>query len=194
MTKAQFDKLKPATRRMKMAEDIIKTLALAKTKRFQPMRGAYCLFNIEEADEGGFTGKGNTQLRDLLPKFEKHCEACAMGALLLSHVRLVNHLTVKEADNRFDGNYINIQDEKIIKVLGGSFSGNDLRVIEAAFEGRNTGYHHLPDEAEENCHRWLVLIPDATKRLRAIMKNIIKHGGEFDITDLPKKQVSRAAE
>lgn len=174
MTKKQFDRLKPATRRVKIAEDVLLTLSRPKTQRFQPTEGDYCNF-------GNLNGISmDSKIRDaLVPKIEKHCLACAMGALFLSHVRLVNHITFKQT-GFYPGSSV------ITHLLAEYFSYQELRTIEAAFEGSVIGDAHV--DAYEYAREWTKLIADPTKRLRAICRNIVAHKGNFDITDLPRAQ------
>ena len=121
-----------------------------------------------------------------------------MGALFISHVRLVNHISLSAADNSFTNTLLYVTDKTISNVLKGYFSDFMLRRIEAAFEGTvitSSAYYNndykpgksLDDAAGE----WKTSLPDATKRLRSICKNIVKHGGDFDIYDVPKALKTR---
>lgn len=192
MTKAYFDRLKPATRRIKIAQDVLKTLALPKSKRFKPTKGEYCKFE----PEGLVFTSGRAQLQTLLPKVERHCEACAMGALFLSHVRLVNNVTLARAtEGVFDVNSADIERPVITDILREYFDPTMLALIEAAFEGRivetdigNNNYHGVTNAAQI----WLDALPDNTARLKSICRNIIKHGGDFDIFDVPKARKQAA--
>ena len=186
MTKKQFEKLKPATRRIKMAQDVI--LRLSTRNRPVVERGTYCevspwipdrvLAILAPADRWGNRDAGGLQFQSVLPKVQKYCHVCAMGALLLSHVAIANAFTVDDADG--------VAGYVIIETLDGYFTDEQLRSIEAAFEGELV--INVFSDAEpiiENAAIWFDRIPDATKRLRAICRNIIAHKGDFDITDVP---------
>ncbi len=193
MTKKQFDRLKPATRRMKIAQDVLDTLKLKERKRFRVVKGTYCSINTGKANF--FKGKKRTQVQSLLPEIGKNCEACGMGALFLSHIRLFDRVTVGELGvidcDDMNKSVLQADGDDIVSALSGSFSGTELRIIEAAFEG-NTG--NFTYQMRQNVNhgdyvslsdQWLTRKTDDTKRLRAICRNIIAHNGDFDITDLP---------
>lgn len=162
MTKKQFDRLTPARRRMAVAQDVLDTLALPKRKRFKPTRGVYCLFDVSKK----VFKDGDQQLRDLLPRIERHCEACAMGALLISYVRIANHVTVDETvripDSGLEKTWPAVDDDEIIRALEDFFPLSMLREIELAFE---------------QSEKWNKERP--TKRLRAICENIVENKGKF---------------
>lgn len=181
MTKKQFDRLKPATRRIKITEDVLHTLT--RKNRFKVTPGAYCEFNIE------LIAPSDTQLQKILPKYEKHCKACAIGGLFLSHVRLFNNITLGELDNTYadaledypNGVGMKADDNAMLEAMGDYFPAEMLHTIEAAFEGRLIYYGV----------KWVRRIPNHENRLKAICKNIIANKGNFDITDLPAKAVTR---
>jgi hypothetical protein len=201
MTKKQFDRLKPATRRIKIAQDVLYTLT-RKKNRFKVTSGSYCNFNTY------LTATSDTQLQKILPKYEKYCEACAIGALFLSHVRLFNNVTLGQADDTYGftlehypkgGERLRAADVTILAVMEDYFPAEMLRTIEAAFEGRVMVYDGDMGNDEDIdlptlSQKWPRLISNAEKRLISICKNIIAHKGDFDITDLParaKKAVVR---
>lgn len=182
MTKKYFDRLKPATRRMKIAKDVLATLALPKRKRFKPTSGDYCDFNSPPQ-----VIRQRKQLQALLPQVEKDCTACAMGALFLSHVRLVNNFSLAYGQN-------SVSPRTISATLADYFPEEQLRTIEAAFEDHIIGnVGNKFNKVASYCLKWKALIPNDEPRLKAIMRNIVKHKGDFDITDLPKPSKKRAA-
>lgn len=191
ISKKQWDRLKPATRRIKMAEDVLATLR-RKNNRFKVKTDEYCKFVIPaQAHEPAPFEDKSVQVSALLPKIERHCEACAMGALLLAHVRLVNHVTIADLDYWSTNNNLDAT-ESLVDTLSESLSEKELRTIEAAFEG-NVKMNNVDewtsitaDNISRIGRKWKSRIRSAEPRLEAIMRNIIKHKGDFDITDLPK--------
>lgn len=119
-----------------------------------------------------------------------------MGALFLSHVRLFDNLTIDEASAVDGGD--DIGDRVIMNTLEDYFDEDELRMIEAAFEGKvliqTAAMDRIDRDAEYNeeeyrdtnwwAVRWVEKYPNPTKRLRAILKNLIANKGRFNITDL----------
>ncbi len=170
LTAKRFARLSPATQRVKIAEDVLAVIAVKKN-RYTVGKGYYChtintpdLSTISESD----------QLRKVLPKLQKNCEVCAMGALFLSHVRINNEITVGEANSHIlsDGSF-GIGDWTMEDKMAEYFSPDQLREVETAFEGFSI-----------SGQPWLHKYPENIARLRAICRNIIRNKGDFDITQV----------
>lgn len=99
------------------------------------------------------------------------CSVCAIGALFISKVRIGNQFggSIQEA---IDGN-------KMVRHLRGIFSENELRYMEFAFEGNVQGGASFNEKESEKAIAFCDKYNDSTKRLKAIMENIIKNKGKF---------------
>lgn len=115
---------------------------------------------------------GNLDAREHINKLEK-CPACALGNMLLSHVRIFDKITLYNLDE------MNGDRDPIMDVLTDYFSEEQLDLIECAFEGEFWGNGEydmdLVDKAIVFGNKYL----DSKKRLRAIMLNIVKNNGTF---------------
>lgn len=171
MSAARFARLKPATQRIRVAQDVIQTLNSADSPKPTPGTyfSAYISKRLEPTD----------QLKKSLPSFQRECRVCAIGALFISHIHINNAVTVGEAIESdspvLPGNSLHAWDSFMRDKLKAYFPIFHLGVIENAFEGfdgAGISWRHI------EC--------DPTRRLHLICENIIRNKGDFDIMDLPK--------
>jgi hypothetical protein len=123
----------------------------------------------------------NTSLQDHLPK-PKDCGVCALGAAMLSYVKLFNKVKTDVLFN--EHGVVVVESDTTINVLKRCFSRTQLVDIEAAFEQRAnpismTGAMHDKELFREKAEAFGRRYPDSRKRLRAIMLNIVKNSGTF---------------
>ena len=108
--------------------------------------------------------------REVINKLEK-CEACALGNMMLSHVRVFDKISLEEIDGERDS---------ITDTLGNYFEKNQLDLIEVAFEGEMCGWYIYPtEEFDKAVENFTQKYSDVKKRLRAIMINIVRNDGTF---------------
>lgn len=192
-----FNRLSPAGKRRAIFADIIATLKKPAGKRFKVKQRVY--FTMRRA--AGI--RTDASLQDLLPKVEANCTVCGIGACFISHVRLANQFKVSGlcdtgAYNTTDGK-INrgvtpyADDDELLPAMEKYFSRDELRRIEAAFEGKFYGYWEYREDEDAAARRWVEIIPNATARLRAIAENGMRNKGDFNILELPTKPVKKAS-
>lgn len=164
-----FAKLSPAKKRVAIARDVLKALRLQK---LIPSTGTY-VFQVAPGDNGQSLDGGK-------------CTVCALGGLFACATdRGVGSLRTVLGNNSFLA-------APIRATLGQFFSWEQLGYIEAAFEMRagwaavegTDPYALLPRayEAAEWCTGWA-----AEERMVAIMRNIIRNGGTFNLDDPPTR-------
>lgn len=179
-----------ARMRIRVAEDILKTLKVRKIQTGTYLHGQIPADNV--ADVKKFEA-GDSKTKAKIA--EKYCETCALGACLLSTVKLYNKFdTISLTQN----GYVDI--DPLYKNMAGRlrkiFSPEQLQLIESAFEffyvqsngliSTSTNTYEELFAAANFGKRYL---KDAN-RLRAIMRNLITNGGEF----IPNKAVKKAAD
>jgi ribosomal protein S27AE len=106
-------------------------------------------------------------------KLEKNCPACALGNMMLSHVRLFDQVTLDQLTG---------DREDITDVLEDYFDSDQLYLIEIAFESDATFYNR-GNEDREKAGIYARKYENPKHRLRAIMVNIIKNKGTFSPED-----------
>lgn len=115
------------------------------------------------------------------------CEVCALGACLISHVRLFDEVPLtKVADfGRYDEYYdkeagkgsFEFKSDRPVHILKKYFSRHQLNMIEAAFEQNNPFGGDL--EELSKAIEFTEGIYEPKDRLKAIMKNIVENDGTF---------------
>ena len=177
-----FDEKSMDEKAVMIAEDVLLNL---KTNIIGTAVGyGYC--DIDGLDEGD-------NLKDYILEgniSNDNCTVCALGGMMISHVKIKNELTVSEA-NSYAQNDIH-------GLLTAYFGEEELTLIETAFEGAimPVGYNEYDNiesykqdynidndgEADEDYCKSLVKaqkfnnnVSDSDKRLARIMKNIIKN-------------------
>jgi hypothetical protein len=180
----KFKAATPAQKRVLIAKDVI---AQIKAKRFKALSGTWVnpvfrnghdldvfeKFVFEKLDEEP------ASVRELfLEQKIPACECCALGAMFMSCTLYNNKTTV---ENLLDET---VSFEDLIREKGPQFSNGldqffskaQLKLIEATFEGY---YGAFRDESNDKTRVWYETLPNDTKRLVAIMNNIIKNKGVF---------------
>lgn len=155
-----------ANRRVAIAEDVLKWL---RTKKLTIKTQTYCRFN-DEYDLYKFDGDDMQAVMGKIITPFKPCSVCAKGALFIAAVDKFNSVKVRA---------FGMNDEDVVmEPLLAYFTEEQLNLVEAAFEGWN----HLAGDAdlvEYVTEDYIKKYPDARKRLRAIMRNIIVNKGTF---------------
>lgn len=152
-----------AEKRVAVAKDVIAQLNRGK---LTATTGLY--FKAKSCNKD-FTGE--VELQKVLKHIPK-CEVCAKGALF---VGMINKYNDFKLNLKYDYGNDEINDEvndSLYPKLKTLFSGKQLRLIEAYFEGWNKF-------DIENTHNFYEKNPNAKKRMILIMENIIKNNGTF---------------
>lgn len=158
---AKFKRMTAAQKRVAIAEDALKWIA---SGIFKPMSGVYLKQTDGKAMDRLFVANPQAQLRTVdLGK----CEVCAVGAMFVAKSNLFNAVKVKDV-----GDY----HEKLRQ----HFSETQLALIEAAFElTEGVGPYDAPEAAANRAVAFGARYANDTRRLKAILQNIIDNGGTF---------------
>ena len=162
---------------VRIAKDVLKQLRL---KRYVATPGTYVnLNNI------GFTSNDESFKKLFKTDKEVTCEVCALGSAFVSLVNIANKCSVGEMEEAYDNG--------MFERLSKHFGVNNVALMESAFECRamnSFGTDDMAYEVLELAAEWGRRFDDPTKRLRAIMQNVIRNNGDFK---LPKKLVAQYA-
>jgi hypothetical protein len=184
-----FAAANPAEKRVLIAEDVIAQIKLG---RFKAATQNWVTPKVRSSPGVEFYGGGAVDLtrefgydasvRELfLDKKIASCDCCALGAIFMSCTLYNNNQTTDnfeaevnyEFDERVEGNHGGFSNG-----LNKFFSRAQLMLIEAAFEGGD-GAFSAPTSKEAAVYDWINTLPDAEKRMVAIMKNISDNKGTF---------------
>lgn len=155
---------KQRERSVAIAKDVLKQI-----KHLRIVRDRYMVFPDGLFD---YTDIGR-DMQSMLPRlfrYRKKCRVCALGACMLSHVKLYDKFNLPGAaavwDHSFRDNLVSAMGER------------NTCLIETAFEKASIVY--FPDEAaEHNAIAFGRQYKNDADRLVAIMKAVIKNKGEF---------------
>jgi hypothetical protein len=145
-------------RRVAIAKDV---LALLSARRLEPTHGTY--INPFHFADDGVDDLSPEELRKLLDTPPRKCEVCALGASLVSFVRIFDQLSGDDFNDRVGLN-------RVRSALGEAYSW----MVEGAFERYGV---------DLDGGRWLVIEGewvDPRPRLRVIMKTVVETAGDFD--------------
>jgi len=133
-----------------------------------------------------------------IDRIERNCTVCALGACLISYVRLYDQVKLNEllkpysrVDDWFDDKKRYFDLQTMYDTLASAFSDTQLGLIEAAFEGAAI-LGELPKAPTVvqayTAHCFGVKYKDPRDRLIAIMNNIVENKGWFrpPVKSLPK--------
>lgn len=104
---------------------------------------------------------------------EKSCKVCALGALYYAHYVIAEPLVDRQT---LGGKVV----RELVSELADkhAFNSRELRRIELAFE-RGLGAYTPESEQDSEAIAFGTKYPNKTKRMRAIMQNIIDNNGTF---------------
>lgn len=155
-----FTKLSPEEQRVTIAKDVIKQLKL---KTMEAEHGVY----LDLYDPPAVNG--DAQLCDVIAG--QKCQVCALGGMMIASVLLANELQVSDVWWGGERLYA-VSGESCFTYLSRFFPREQLKAIEAAFEGWTEIEHRTVNKFSPK-------LRGATKRLTAVMKNIIENNGTF---------------
>lgn len=170
---AAFAKLSKAQKCVAVAKDVIEQIKLEK---YQAKQQLYVNFLKVPASYPGLDYDCNSepvssdQFQEATLHDQTVCQCCGIGGCLLSMVRLGNSVSLEDADEVDDQDFITDQLSKIM-------SRRQIGMIEAAFE--KDGYADLSDTINNRCVSFGQQFKSPSERLIGIMKNIIANKGEF---------------
>jgi hypothetical protein len=168
-----------AEMRVVIAKDVIKQV---KAKRIKPKRGVYIGSSAfqKQFDDAyaalyvkGVTGTAATKIKARKVQVPKKCDACALGSCMISALDKYNKLNVGNLVNDLANFNAGWDREEIIKYLCRWFARHQLNLIEDAFEYKE--WHDTSSPPRTFGEKY----PTSSKRLVAIMQNIIKNKGTF---------------
>lgn len=135
-------------------------------------------------------------LQQYVPELVAKCRVCALGACLLSQIRVAdnckaNELTCFGLDSPFENSRILAQGSEVRAKLLRFFSLRTITLMEMAFEGFRYDYPvtKISDRAITAVEAWRTKYPDPRKRFGRIMRNIIRNKGHF----IPLKRKKKVA-
>ncbi len=184
----------PAQMRVIIAKDVLAQIA---SRRYRPAEGSWVAnSNVGDLD---------LYIEDRLAEDEKlckvdaseyvnkvkKCSVCALGAIFMSQVSNFGGVTF--IDGRYAYDVFEDLDRSPLKKY---FSVNQLKLIEACFEGLDGIYADYIGKSSDriSAQTYYICHNDATKRMIAIMNNIIRNKGTFvPSQDLTKEMLIEAA-
>lgn len=187
-----FAALTPQEQRIAIAKDVILQLELGK---FEASSGTYFeLVAKSELYDGD-------DLQKVIENRTESCSVCAIGAVFASKVRLGNNVVISKWD--INETEVGLSSSCLLEATENIFSEKQMRLMEFAFEGddinyifytNNLGLSDFESKKEYNkAYKELERINkacesfyknyeyDNSKRMVAIMQNVITNNGEFII-------------
>lgn len=177
MKEKAFKQLTPAQQRVAIAKDVIKQI---KAEVYVARKGIYIGFK-DLSKHFGKTGISQEKARKLEP-----CFVCGIGAVAMSAVKLFNEISLY--DETQTGRYYTA-----FNAVTKWFDSEQAELIEIYFE---VWTHKMYADLSQryNLAAFAEKYPTATKRLVAIMRNIIKNKGVFIPDDYTKKVAVKKVE
>lgn len=164
MKKLEMNGTTPKQRRMavKIATDVLLTM---KSLTISP--GRYLLIEPKPSAKVQCVIVGEKIEKNTNPSAFRNCTVCARGAMFISRARLFDEVVLAE--------------KFIVPQTAADFGLKNAALIETAFE--KSANFALRAGVAVDLVGWAMgfydLLPSATKRLRAIMKNVIANKGVF---------------
>jgi hypothetical protein len=169
----RFQNMNPASKRIAIAKDVIRSVEVEKT--IDPQKDRYLLSDAVDR----YRGDISKELKDIIIN-DPTCSACAIGSMFVC--------TVLRHDQITFSNYLNSEKyENFRPYLRNFFDHNQLNMIESAFECKcrcvNEYFvRNIFDCNDNDCMKSIAFgqkFLDNHSRITAIMRNIVKNKGEF---------------
>ena len=173
---AEFKKATKAQKRVMIAQDV---LAQLKAKRYVAESGCWVQANYNPTVTLAETKYHDSVQELFAEKTIESCNVCALGGLFMSCTNFNNNTLLKDLDDVSEdlGNLIG-EEEKLSNKLNSIFTTNQLKLIEAYFEG-NDGFFLNYDEDDRIEAFYNKNASYDKKRLKLIMENIVENKGTF---------------
>lgn len=175
---AAFAKMTPAQKRVQIAKDVIAQLD---AKKIVAEYGSW----LSPDGQQWFRAEADQQVRDFIGSTTS-CEACALGSIFMCAVTRADELKVADLAETGDpdnSGKTGVSEEDVFGYLERFFDHDRLQEIETAFEGGRGVTMH--SKAARDWRLTLGDIPEPATVMRAIMANIIKHRGQFNVNAKP---------
>jgi|SRR6185436_1801424 len=158
---------------VKVARDVLAQLRL---KRYFAEPGTYVNLNFDTYEDN----VRQLSFKDFFKENkEATCNVCALGAAFVSLINIKNKCSVDEIDDH----------STIFDRLEEVFGQKNMALMESAFESVRMVREDYDDYDMLNAAAdWGTKFYDDNQRLRAIMLNVVRNGGDFK---LPKKTLER---
>lgn len=193
-----FKKATKAQKRVLIAQDVI---AQIKANRLMPIMGSWVVpktTNNKFMDINDKFGDDASVRELFLENKIPKCGCCALGAVFMSCTLYNNKTTTADFTEETSWDFSdNVEGGKFSNGLTNVFSRSQLMLIEMAYEGGEGAFMAKKNKRDSTAACWQLKIPNDTKRLIAIMQNIIDHDGTFvpealDAKDqVPHKRITR---
>lgn len=175
MSKAEFDKLSSAKKRMAIAQDVIDRI---KFGQFIARNGTFC-----KLSENWDRLEKDVKIEEALKNPKKVCEVCAKGGLFMAYIGIKNNFDADDLSSyglsAYVGQELNAPEMIMLSKI---FSKNQLSLIESCFENIEYSWNETLSERQKLRLNYFVVthrrLSDNSK-LTAICKNIIKNNGTF---------------
>ena len=166
-----------ATQRRKAIEIARDVLLQLRLKRIKASPGTYLQIDISDEAKTCALDNGNASFKKSFAQDKNiFCRVCAIGAAYIGYINRFNRVTNDEA--------VGASSYWMINTLSAIFSEDQLRLMEAVFEGGFTS--DIPDWYWYNealidtlTSNFYEKYENNDQRLRAIMINVIRNDGEF---------------
>ena len=184
----------PAQMRVIIAKDVLAQIA---SRRYCPAEGSWVAnSNVGDMD---FYIEDRLAEDEKLCKVDaseyvnkiKKCSVCALGAIFMSQVSNFGGVTFTDGSYAYD-----VFEDLERSPLKKYFSVSQLELIEACFEGLAGAYSGDMTKSSDrvSAQAYYICHKNATKRMTAIMNNIIRNKGIFvPSQDLTKEMIIEAA-
>ncbi len=186
MTNEEFYKLSKPEQRVLIAQDAINQVI---ANQFTPMQNVYARFEFSDISKV----KQSTSLQPFVKDEQIPCEVCGVGGLIISMIRLANHVKFNYQAQHGDWYYKNISQNSCMLQpdsvpIYKYFTKRQLAMIETAFEleprdcNDELEYeleYGLDDDIIDKCKEFGRNYENLSDRFIAIMENIVKNKGMF---------------
>lgn len=194
----RFKMLSDAQKRVAIARDVIKQIGVKIVPKFGTWTG-WTPISEDEFFYADGARDGELALSPSIVSDEVKCSACALGAAFICAIRRADDLNIQDANVEFGYSdrpgSVGVGQDKMQTYLGRFFDNEQLELIELAFERGKGGYVANLDRSgyylEEGSRKrlriaatmYLPNLRDPADRMRAIMKNVVRNGGQFIVGD-----------
>lgn len=191
VVKVKAKKLTKAEMRVAVCKDV---LARIRAKKIGVKHGRYLQLKGGQMLAELMGDNKSCDLQELVPVMK--CNVCAKGALFLSAVDKYDDCELRRENSAIYGDSITVNNihsynnsieyDAMQPTLNKLFSEAQLTMIEEAFEAKRPNYVYVnyldgavPPPNVKAAYEWGLKQPRGEARMVAIMKNVIKNGGEF---------------
>lgn len=170
-----YEEMTPVERKIEIAQDVVDQLQL---EALPNVGSAYLSGGISKriATKKGFLTESDVR------SIQKSCKVCARGALMISRIAKFDRVKIDKLYpyKEIDGYCLSIAIGTTTDLLEGSFTRDELEVIDETFEGtgnqRSSEKIFHSDHVNEIENDWNEDVAGRRNLLMAICQNIVDHG------------------